>query len=254
MNAQRVNFYQEIYRPRFDPLAARTILMGAGAMLILLLIVTGILRWRLAVERNAVLALENEKNRLVTRVTDLSTRHPARPPSQELASQIERMEKEKHRKNRMLAVLNKTGIGNAKRVTPLLLAMAAAGTKGVWLTGIGVFERQGRQLVIEGMAQNANPERIPQMVQDLARNEVLAGIPFRHFQVMEEEGRPGTLRFSLKSADLELDRPWEEKKDGDKSPAVLQKARQGAEEARADMQKAADIGKMLTGTGKGDGK
>ncbi|MBF0296279.1 MAG: hypothetical protein HQL96_13910 [Magnetococcales bacterium] len=254
MRAQQVNFYQEVYRPRFDPLAARTILMAAGAMLILLLLVTGILRWRLAVERNAVLSLEKEKNLLVNRVTDLSTRYPVRPPSQELASQIERMEKEKQRKNRMLAVLNKTAIGNAKGVTPLLLALAGAGTQGVWLTGIGIFEQQGRQLVLEGMARNANPERIPQMVQELTKNEFLAGIPFRHFQVMEEEGLPGTLRFSLKSANLELERPWEEQQKGDKSPAVLQKAKQGMEDARSDMQKAADIGKMLTGTGKSDGK
>ncbi|MEO5331525.1 MAG: PilN domain-containing protein [Magnetococcus sp. YQC-5] len=227
MILQQVNFYHDIYRPKFDPLEARSIILFTVGMLVLLLVVTGGMQWRLSVEKKSLKGLEKNRDAALERVTELSSRYPVREADPVLVREVKKLEQEKMRKNAMLSLLKAGRIGSSSGFSPMVRELAAARTKGVWLTGIGVFEGGG-QLMIEGAAHTNESDRIPELLGAIANRPVFADRRFSHFRVVESETSPGMLQFHLKTGNVDLERFWEEKKD----PDALKKPRIGEEEAR----------------------
>lgn len=239
MKPQLVNFYHDLYRPKFDPLAARTILLSAGGLLGILLLISFITHWQLGTSKAILTELQNNKNAAVEQVTQLGNLYPIREAAQELLRATEALEKEKLRKNRMLAVLNDGKIGTTAGFAPILRELASARTEGVWLTGIGVF-KGGEQLLLEGEAKNTEPDRIPAIMQAITQRQIFSKRTFNRFNITKNEEKPDILQFHLATGEMELDRFWETEKE----PGVLRKVKKNVEEARAEMKKAADITKM----------
>ncbi|MBF0214813.1 MAG: hypothetical protein HQM00_14840 [Magnetococcales bacterium] len=236
MMPQRVNFYHEAFRPRFDFLAARSIVLFAAGLLGLLVVVSGLMQWRLSAERSAIATLQKNKEAATTRVAELSVRYPVRAPSEALNRTVTQLEREKSRKNRMLALLGKGEIGNVTGFASIFRELALAHTEGVWLTGIGVFEG-GKHLLIEGSANRGGSERIPQWIQAITGRPLFQERNFGQLRVSQAEEGENLLKFRISTeTDQEIERFWE----ASQEPKVLQKARQDIEESRKDMQRAGD--------------
>ncbi|MBF0272314.1 MAG: hypothetical protein HQL98_09660 [Magnetococcales bacterium] len=237
MSFQQVNFYQDLYRPRFDPLAARTLVRFTIGLAGVLVLSAGMLQWYLSGERSGIKRLQLNKDTLTARVAELGAQYPVQSASESLTRTIGELENEKKRKSRMVALLGEGKIGNTTGFASLFRELAHSRTEGVWLTGIGVFEGGG-QLLIEGAAHQNRSEQIPLWLQAFTRRAIFAGRTFGHLRIEPVKEHPEWLHFDLKTdPDKSLDRFWEEKKDEGKGPPVLQKAKKGMEEARDDMKK-----------------
>lgn len=231
---QQVNFYHEIYHPKFDPLAARSIVLLAGILLGVLGLVTAIMQWQQFKERTALKALQSGKETIAARVADLGTRHPVRNASEELTRTIADLEQEKSRKNSMLALLTEGKIGNSTGFALLFRELALARTEGAWLTGIGVFEG-GQHLLIEGEGFQSASERIPALLQSITQRPLFKERTFGRLSIVPVKDRADHLHFQIKTdPERSLVRFWEQK-EGDPEPAVLQKANQAIQAPRKEM-------------------
>ncbi|NGZ07656.1 MAG: hypothetical protein G8237_15035 [Magnetococcales bacterium] len=218
---QQVNFYHPIYHPRFDPLAARSMVGFAGALLGLVILVTAFMQWRLAGERAGLQKLRTQKEALATRVADLGVRYPVREARADLVQIRADLEREKGRKNSMLSLLNEGKIGNTAGFAGVLRELSLSRTEGAWLTGIGVFEG-GHHLLIEGAAFQSEAERIPELWQAIMQRPLFAERTFGRLAILPVKERAELLQFQIKTdPERSLDRFWEKKEeDGTGHPAV----------------------------------
>ncbi|MBF0627331.1 MAG: hypothetical protein HQL91_03830 [Magnetococcales bacterium] len=248
MIPQQVNFYHDIYRPRFDPLAPRTMVQIALGLLGLLLCSAGVLNWQLSSERSQLQRLRTNKDAATARVEELGTRYPARAATQALSQNIASLEREKSRKSSMMALLDEGKINKTSGFAQIFRELAIARTEGVWLTGIGVFDA-GQHLLIEGSANPAGADRIAGLIQAITQRPLFAGKTFGHLRMQsvkdqkdqkDQKDHSELLHFQLKSdPERSLERFWE-KKEEEKEPAVVQKANKAIRESRKEMQKAGD--------------
>ncbi|MEO5346634.1 MAG: hypothetical protein H7834_09685 [Magnetococcus sp. YQC-9] len=236
MSLQQVNFYQESFHPRFDPLALRTI--GQLLLLLWLLVLGNFLffEWQLSRERARIAELHKQKDQLTTRVTELSTLYPARPAKPELVSEIERLEQDKRLKSRMYVLLNEGSLGGGdKGFSRIFRELAAVRTEGAWVTGIGVFDN-GRQLVLEGASENKSAERIPRVIQAVVQRPAFSGYAFNHFRIQPQKEGASLLTFQVKTGtDQELERFWEKKEHHE--PDILRKSRTAIEQEQERLRK-----------------
>lgn len=235
MSRQEVNFYQEIFHPRFDPLALGTI----GRFLLLLMVLTlGLVlfvQWRLSMDRGALRALEQERERITNRVTELSALYPLREPQPALAHEAERLDQEKNLKSRMLTMFQDGRVGSDKGFGGYFREMATTTQDGAWLTGIGIFEG-GREILLEGAAARSKPESIPAVIQAIVRRPVFAAYRFTHLRILPGGEESQLLRFQTHTGSgRELDRFWEKKES--KEPEIMEKTRKALEEDQERMKK-----------------
>ncbi|MBF0342436.1 MAG: hypothetical protein HQL95_15935, partial [Magnetococcales bacterium] len=245
MTPQQVNFYHDMFRPRFDPLEAKTILLFILGTILLAILATGGMQWRLETDRTRLKSLQQNKDAAANRVAELSAIYPLKGASPELTRTSERLEREKMRKSRMLSLFNDGRIGEAKGFSPVFHELATARTDGVWLTGIGVFEA-GNHLLIEGAAERATPDRIPLLLESITKRPVFKERHFSHLQIKQAEEKTGLLHFQLKTdPEKTLERFWEEKEQS--GPPVVQQVNREIERSRGEMKKTRDAVKSPPG-------
>jgi len=161
MIQQQVDFYRPHFRPKRDFLAARN-LLSLIFLLVLLVIASHLLMQRhLQTKRAEVRAL----------------------PGVFSTIEIAVMESENRCKKEMLAVL---GVYvESGGFLALLRGFSQGAVSGVWLTGVGLFER-GREMVLRGRSDGQAPERIATYARGLSKVPVFAQSRIQFYQVSED--------------------------------------------------------------------
>ncbi|HRH77086.1 MAG TPA: hypothetical protein PK129_07035 [Cellvibrionaceae bacterium] len=173
---QQVNLYLKELRPKFDPFAARPLLMFSGAVIACLLVWTGFAHSRvssmqLAVDA-AVADVRNEEAKL-SRLKVLG-KPGDKTQLEESASQvrtaIDNREFIKH-------LIGSNTFGNDRGFSVLLTALSQAALKDLFLREFGV-SAGGRNVYLQGITTrvDAVPEYIKMLQQDAAMAQVNFGI------------------------------------------------------------------------------
>jgi MSHA biogenesis protein MshI len=85
---------------------------------------------------------------------------------------------------RLIEVLREEPLGNAEGFSRPLAALGRPRTPEVWLTAFAI---NGSTSAIELSGRSTRPELVPQYLQQLGQQEVLAGVQFDRFELGSDE-------------------------------------------------------------------
>lgn len=195
--SQQINLYQRASRKPQEALDTRMmgyVLLGAFALLALTYGYTGWGYWSL--ERDLV-RLNAQETAARQQVAELDQRYPMRQKSQQLETEVKRLEAELAGKTRALAALSGEGLaGNTEGFSRYLEGIARRCPTGMWLTGISITEG-GARLTLSG--STLRPELVPRFLQELAAEEVFAGREFKVFQLKRDPAAPDRIDFRVQT-------------------------------------------------------
>jgi hypothetical protein len=180
---QQINLYQPIFRKQRQVFSATTLLQALGLVTAALLVIYG---YGLVTVRS----LEAEVAQLETREQAL-TMQLARIDPELGRGQREQIERELGRlssklleQQQLVEVLREQPLGSTAGFSGYLAAIGRQREPALWLTGIAINGSTG---AIELAGRSLAPERVPEFMQRLGREPVLAGQRFDQFEIERDE-------------------------------------------------------------------
>lgn len=174
---QRINLYQEQFRPRRDPFDARRLGLALLLLAIALAAASAWLQYRADEMTERAVRYERERDRLEQRVLALRAQlEERRDEVTEGNDRLARLRRELAAKQRVLDYLETGPMARRDGFSTQLNGLARRVIDGLWFDRI-VFEQGGRKLRLEGHSLQA--EGVPRMLAALAEEEVYAGHAFR---------------------------------------------------------------------------
>lgn len=195
---QQVNLYQPIFRREQRVFSARAMLASVAIVCLGFVLVYGYARWQMHGLQAELTRLQGQRQAAAERLVALEGVIPARGKSQLLEAEITRLKRELERKRRVAAALEGNVLGNTSGFSSYLAGLARQRVDGLWLTGVHV-SRGGRHLTISGRA--LAPERVPVLVQRLARESAFAGLHFNTLKMERTREGRDAIEFVLGSVD-----------------------------------------------------
>jgi hypothetical protein len=191
---QQINLYQPIFRKQRHIFSAATLLQGIGIVVVALL---GIYAYGL----KQVAALEVEVVQLEGREQALATQLARIDPSlnqnrrAEVEEELERLNATLVDQQRLIEVLREQPLGATEGFSTYLAALGRQRTPELWLTQFAINGGSG---AIELAGRSTRPELVPEYMQRMGREAVLAGQEFDRFEI-EYDDVSGELEFRATS-------------------------------------------------------
>lgn len=192
---QQINLYQGARRRR-PPVHALQI-AAAGLLVVLALAALSIYRWSqvVALEEEAG-ALAAERDTLEDRVADLTVQVQAVRDDTADGDEFERLQAELAAKRRLLDYLKTGPLAGRDGFSAHLEGLARRTVDDLWLSTIEISQG-GSRLRFQGQA--LAPERVPELIAELGREEAYAGHSFRRLEIRRTAESPDRIHFSLAS-------------------------------------------------------
>ena len=202
---QQVNLYQPILRREKKVFSAVTMLQTLGAIALVMVAMFAFSRWQLSELQAERASLQAQEQKLAAQVTEISRTTQARPESRELRRQLDLARREEQLKQRLSVLMQRSPGGAARGFSDAFAGLARQRLDGLWLTGIEIHkEGATRDVVLRGYTAQA--ALVPQLVQQLGREQAFQGLRFRQMRVYQPENdNNNSLAFELST------RPEEEK-------------------------------------------
>ena len=191
---QSVDLYPLHLRREAVLLGAGHIALSVGAALFLFAAIWGIASWRSSAAGSEVERLRAELTRQSEHIAELATRFPPVEADPHLLEEVERLERERDAKGRVLSLLARQELGNQHGFSLHLEVLARHALPGIWLEHIEIAAG-GEELVLAGVATEG--ERVPQLVQVLGESDAFRGSGFRSLVIERVEEHDRELSFSL---------------------------------------------------------
>lgn len=192
--SQQINLYQPIFRKERIVFSARTILWLAVGFGVILMV------WSLLVgQRISSLEAEHERQvaaeqRAITQLAELQRNMPPSEPDAELIDRVESLEQRRNNLSESLDVLGRRLPRDQTALGERLDALARQVPEGLWLTGLEMGAG-GARLSIHGRA--LSPRLVPDYVDALAAEPLLAGMGFRKVRVSAATDATPGVEFTL---------------------------------------------------------
>ena len=201
--SQQVNLYHPIFRKQEKKFSALTMLQAAALVLAGIVLMYGYAAWQVRSLRHQAGPIDAQFSAATRQRDDLGRQLAARPVNPRYAKEVERLE------GRILAVqyirelARRDYFFGGDGYSSYFIAFARQGVSGLWLTGFTVTGA-GEQIALEGRTEV--PELVPQYLQKLSSEKLLAGTEFDAFQMTRPEkadrkGMAGYVDFSVRTHD-----------------------------------------------------
>lgn len=197
---QQINLYQDILRGE-RAVSAATLALWLGVPLALLLFLTGLLFWQTTALRRELGGLQREELQQVAHLAELAKAYPPRQQNQQLAEEVARLAAARDARGPLLQVIEAKSRGNRSGFSGFLEGLARPALAGIWLRRIDI-DGGGSRLLLEGRTQE--PRLAPRYLQQLAEEQVFAGIEFERLQMTRPTDDPDCIDFTLQTTTGEV--------------------------------------------------
>lgn len=193
---QEVNLYQAGLGPKKSPLSALRVLL---LLLVVICLLTGISLYaqHRAAELNRRLeSVQAQKQTLSKRVEELQAK-VSQQADRDLRQRIRKLQAKKRARRQLVDVLSQTGTSRQQGFAPFLKALARQHLPELWLTQFRIDLEADPSLRLSG--RTTDPQRIPDYLLRLSREEIFSGFTFKRLRAERLEGQPEIVGFTLAS-------------------------------------------------------
>ena len=194
--SQRINLYQEQFRPRRTYTDARHLGIGMLLAVVMLAAVTGALGWRAQAAEERAAALSAQRDAAQQRLASVRASLESARSERDSGERLARLRAELAAKRRLMAYLERGPLASRQGFSGHLAGLARHRVEDLWLTRIEL-RAGGRSLRLAGHA--LGPERVPAFIAGLAQTPVFQGHTFRTLRIDRPEKAAGRLDFLLAS-------------------------------------------------------
>jgi hypothetical protein len=189
MTYQQVNLYQTVIEGTSPGLSASVLFRLCGLVVITLLLIWGRALWNTWAIRGELASLQEQRAEEQEKLSSLQQRSASwTEEDNKLSARVEGLTKE------IIAKQKTEGF------SPYLTGLARQPMPEIWLKRI-VIADSGRQLVLNG--STISPEKVPELLQKLADEEVFAGREFNSFSLTLADPDSRVVDFNISTADAE---------------------------------------------------
>ena len=198
---QQINLYQPIFRKQRQIFSAVAMAQALAVVTLALLAIFayGLLRVR-GLEA-AVVQLEGRERALTTQLARIDPAS-SRSRRDEVEQELARLNATLLDQQRLIEVLRERPLGNGTGFSGYLAALGRQRTPELWLTALAINGGTG---AIELACRSLTPKLVPEYMQRLGREAVLAGQQFDRFEIeRDEETGQAVFRATSRAAALAL--------------------------------------------------
>ncbi|HEX9628044.1 MAG TPA: PilN domain-containing protein [Acidiferrobacterales bacterium] len=198
---QQVNLYHPIFRRQEKKFSARTMLQAGVAVLAGILLMYLYAWWQVGALQRQAAQVDRDLAAANQRLAAFSARVANQEVDPQRQREIDRLEQRIAALERIRAVAGRDLFHGAAGYSDYFIALARQRLPDLWLTGFTI-EGAGEQLTLEGRSRV--PERVPEYLQKLSGEKLLAGTEFEVFQMLrplddQRKQRLPYVEFVLKS-------------------------------------------------------
>jgi Tfp pilus assembly protein PilN len=199
---QQVNLYHPIFRRQDKKFSARTMLQAGVAVLAGILLLYLYAAWQVDALKRQAAQIDRDLVAASQRFDAFGARVAAREVDPVRAREIARLEQRLAAVDLIREAAARDLFRGSRGYSDYFIALARQRLPDLWLTGFTI-QGAGEQLTLEGRSRV--PERVPEYLQKLSGEKLLAGTEFEIFQMqrpMDAEGRPRApyLEFVIRTA------------------------------------------------------
>jgi hypothetical protein len=196
---QQINLYQAEFQQPEIVLSADHIFMGAGGLLLFMLLCSTGVAVSNMFAGNRLIAVKAEVETLKQTNTQMNTQLQNRSVDQNLAAKANLASRQLQARQDMLQMVERTEQRkDTVYFSELLAGLARQHVDGMWLSRIDI-SANGRDMYLEGSTLDA--KRVPQFVGKLSSEQAYAGREFRKVVIKRNETNDALLDFVLTTGD-----------------------------------------------------
>ncbi|MBF0625269.1 MAG: hypothetical protein HQL82_10750 [Magnetococcales bacterium] len=181
---QQVDFYQESFRPKRDPLDAQRLAIYLMLLIFLFSMAIAAMGWQKGVTERRLADLKTLEASKSALVQDLNRRFPAPKRSAALGEEVKRLKGQLKRLEKGVVVLDLNKTGNFRGFTPFLAALGREKVPGVWLEGLELI---GGGRAVKLIGKTRDPALVPAFIVSLTRQSLFAGLAFTLLDLSQEK-------------------------------------------------------------------
>ena len=193
---QQVNLYQPVLRKEKKVFSVRALLLALVLVAVGQAGLTGALAWQSGSMRTELGRMQQQRDALRTRVTELDQRHPVPKPDPQLAARRDELEAETQAKRGVLAVLKRRNLGAGGSFADYLEGLARQRLPDLWFSRVEVADG-GAKVVLAG--STLKPEQLPQFLQRLSAEAPFRGLEFTSLSMDRPKDDPRRVDFVLRT-------------------------------------------------------
>lgn len=207
--SQQVNLYHPIFRKQEKKFSALTMLQAGALVLAGIVIMYGYAAWHVRSLRQQASQIDAQFNAANRQHDDLSRQLAARQVSPRYTKEVERLEGQIQAVQRIRELARRDYFFGGDGYSNYFIAFGRQGISGLWLTGFTVTGA-GEHIALQGRTEV--PELVPQYLQKLSSEKLLAGTEFDAFQISRPENVGSKemekyVDFSVRTRDASSTRP-----------------------------------------------
>jgi len=191
---QQINLYRSDLFEKKIRFPARVLAWILGGGVVVMLLISLILRLQVGKIGRDLEAIEATASSQTERLATIQKEYPPARKDLELERRVQLLQSQREQKNRILQAMESREVGNSSGFSAYLEGLARRDLPGTWLRRI-VIDQGGRELVLEGSA--LSPEMTPQLIQNLGKEEIFAGLEFSHLTLSSAAGDHNRIDFLL---------------------------------------------------------
>ena len=201
--SQQINLYHPVFRKQEKKFSALTMLQAATLVLAGIVLMYGYATWQVRSLRHQAGLIDVQFNTAVRQRDDLDRQLAARQVNPNYAKEVERLESRIQAVQHIRDLARRDYFFGGDGYSKYFIAFARQGVAGLWLTGFTVAGA-GEQIALQGRTEL--PELVPQYLQKLSTEQLLAGTEFDTFQITRPEnasrkGMAAYVDFSVRTRD-----------------------------------------------------
>lgn len=194
--SQQINLYQPIFRKQKIIFSARTIVLVAAGLLVVLLLWSFLVSQRLGVLEEEYQRQVAAEQRALEQLTRLQGSAPAQADTEALEADINRLRQRRDELRASLLSLQQRRPVSQARMPELLDALTRQVPDGLWLTHLRLTEPE-RQLMLQGRALSSR--LVPAYINGLSSEPLVSGTGFRRVQVNRSDSDIPGVSFLLRT-------------------------------------------------------
>lgn len=191
---QRINFYSDDFKPPVIVLSALQMAQYTVAMLVLLLIISGVIYYPII---SADAKLESLNQALAAKKNELAEakrKYPKILKNQALAEQLNSLRMENANKLKLLDYLQSDSLKEAQNFSKVLNDLSDFDHQNVWLTRVDLLN-EGRSIRLSGLVSKADV--LPGYIDGLKKADSFNGRAFNIFDLESDAENSSYLHFVL---------------------------------------------------------
>lgn len=194
---QQVNLYHPIFRRQEKKFSATAMLQAAGIMVVGVALIYGYAWWRVDALKAQVARAERDHASALSQLQTIEREIGGTPSNPQVAADVRALEAQIAASGQLRHLLRGDDFARGQGYSEYFAAFARQHIAGISLTGFSITGA-GKQIVLQG--RSSSPELVPQYLQRLSSEPILAGARFEVFQ-MNRPKNAGHVEFVVKTVE-----------------------------------------------------